>query len=160
VARANGQTFSSLLGAQSLRVATIARELLLIARIALFALSVPTLVRLRLDRLGSLLELASAPSPTSQSSPPTPEQVRQQAALVDRVLARTPFVRSSCLVRGLTRYYALRTLGAELSLCFGVRVDGEAVDGHCWLEMAGAPYLEPSDPRPVFTEMYRLPARR
>lgn len=107
-------------------------------------------MRLRLDRLGRLLE----PAPHTHSVPP--EATLELAALVDRVLdAGRPVLRTSCLVRGLTRYYFLRQAGAPVSLCFGISVQPE-LGGHCWLEADGAPFLEARDPRPLFIEMYRL----
>jgi hypothetical protein len=69
-----------------------------------------------------------------------------------------PLVRRGCLTRGITLYYFLRRAGADVRLCFGLgAVDGgDGFDGHCWLVLAGEPYLEPRDPRPLYTEMYRF----
>jgi len=45
----------------------------------------------------------------------------------------------------------------DVSLCFGMgKIDGEFV-GHCWLVKDGVPFLELRDPRPWYSEMYRLP---
>jgi hypothetical protein len=86
---------------------------------------------------------------------------RDVAAVVDRVLQiGRPWLQPGCLVRGLTRYYFLRRAGTPVSLCFGIRMHASQTLGHCWLELAGEPFLEVSDPRPVFTEMYRFPVER
>lgn len=70
-----------------------------------------------------------------------------------------PLVRSGCLTRGVTLYWFLRRAGLEVELRFGLDPDdaGDLTDGHCWLTLDGEPYLEPRDPRPRFTEVYRLP---
>jgi hypothetical protein len=70
-----------------------------------------------------------------------------------------PLVGSGCLTRGLTLYWFLRRAGLDVELRFGLDPahDGDLTDGHCWLTLDGAPYLEPRDPRPRFTELYRLP---
>jgi hypothetical protein len=62
------------------------------------------------------------------------------------------------LTCGITLYYFLKRAGADVDLCFGLgAVDGgDGFDGHCWLVLAGEPYLEPRDPRPLYTEMYRF----
>jgi hypothetical protein len=38
----------------------------------------------------------------------------------------------------------------------GSRPDGEYV-GHCWLVKDGEPFLERTDPRPVFAEIVSIP---
>jgi hypothetical protein len=44
----------------------------------------------------------------------------------------------------------------DVALCFGMgRLDKEFI-GHCWLVRDGEPFLEAEDPRPRYTEMYRV----
>lgn len=121
------------------------------ARVVLFGLAVPFLLRGGPERMARLLE------------PSTPVQTVDHAAAValarriDRWLrAGWPLIRRGCLTRGLTRYRFLRQAGFDVSLCFGIgEVDGR-FDGHCWLVQNGQPFLEKRDPRPIYTEMWRI----
>jgi hypothetical protein len=55
----------------------------------------------------------------------------------------------------------LRRAGLDVELCFGIDPsDDAASDGHCWLSLAGEPFLERVDPRPRFAETYRVPGAR
>ena len=130
-------------------------DLYLFARVFLFAVSVPALLRLNLSRLQWLLEPERLPAPVD------PASVQKITGYVSRVMsAGLPFVRPGCLTRGITLYYFLKRSGIDLSLSFGLgKVDGQYV-GHCWLTTDGEPYLERCDPRPVFTEMLSIPLRR
>jgi hypothetical protein len=79
---------------------------------------------------------------------------------VDAVLGRFGrLVSTSCLTRGLTRYYFLRRAGVPVTLCFGVGWPDGRFEAHCWLSRDGEPFLEARDPRPVFGETYRIPGR-
>jgi len=53
--------------------------------------------------------------------------------------------RTTCLYRSLTRYALFRAAGVEVSFVIGVRVAGEELLAHAWLEKDGAPYHEPKD---------------
>jgi hypothetical protein len=58
----------------------------------------------------------------------------------------------------VTLFWFLRRAGLDVELVFGLDpAMGEAADGHCWLALAGEPFLEKVDPRSRFTEVYRLP---
>jgi len=64
----------------------------------------------------------------------------------------------TCLHRALAAYAVLREEGVEARFVIGVkRHDGE-VQAHAWVEHAGAPVGEPTDPRPDFTVAYVHPA--
>ena len=123
----------------------------LFLRIFTFAAAVPYLLRLKLSRVGSILEPGKSPVPVQEDS------VRKITAYVETAIRRgQPFVRRGCLTRGLTRYYFLRRAGMDVALCFGMgRLDKEFM-GHCWLVKDGEPFLEPEDPRPRYAEMYRI----
>lgn len=127
----------------------------LAARIILFAASVPALLRLGIPRLQSFLE------PGNPSAVIDPARIEKIAAYVNLLLgANLPFIRSGCLIRGITLYYFLRRSGLELGLSFGIgNIEGRPV-GHCWLVKEGAPFLESQDPRPVFTEIFSIPLSR
>ena len=123
------------------------------ARVFLFAVAVPGLVRLPLPVLTRLLE------PRKRPSAARPEDVERVASRVEEVLrAGGPWVRPGCLTRGFTRYFFLRRVGLDVDLCFGAALDARrAVTGHCWLERRGEPYLEEEgDPRTAFVEMHRI----
>ena len=124
--------------------------MLLRLRITAVAVAVPLLMRLRLARLARVLEPRRAPAaPVARAD--------DIAAQVEAVL-EGPFVRRSCLTRGVTRYWFLRRAGVDVALCFGMgRPTGDPA-GHCWIVRDGEPYLETVDPRPIFVETYRVAA--
>jgi Transglutaminase-like superfamily len=128
--------------------------MMLDARILAVAAAAPLLMRLPLPRLARVLEPRRRPSRLAPSADAV-------AARVEALLARpTRLVRRSCLTRGVTRYWFLRRAGIDVELCFGMgRPRGGEPAGHCWILLNGEPYLETTDPRPVFVETYRLPSR-
>jgi len=123
-------------------------------RVLVLAASVPALMRLRLPRLAALLEPAAPGVDAGEA------ELRALAGRVDRLLSLgRPLVRPGCLTRGVTLFWFLRRAGGDVRLVFGLgEVDGETA-GHCWLVRDGAPFLEKVDPRPLFTELYRIPQR-
>jgi hypothetical protein len=125
-------------------------DVFLFFQILFFAAVVPFLLRLKLSRVKGLLE-------PRVSSPAERDRVEQITGYVERaVRVGRPLVRPGCLTRGVTRYYFFRRDGMDVSLCFGMgEIDGEFV-GHCWLVKDGIPFLETRDPRPLYSEMYRL----
>lgn len=137
------------------RTATAARapgDRLLPVRVLLFGLSVPFLLRRRPERMAELLEPAAPPPPAAD-----PAAAAALAHRIDRWLrAGWPLVRRGCLTRGITQYRFLRRAGFDVSLRFGLgEVDGR-FEGHCWLVRDGQPFLEKRDPRPIYTEMWRI----
>jgi hypothetical protein len=129
-------------------------ELLLALRVLAVATLVPALTRLPLARQAAILE------PRSRQHP-DPVREAWLTRHVDAVLVRgRPLVRPGCLTRGLTHYYFLRRVGADVRLVYGIgEIDGRT-EGHCWLVRDGEPYLESTDPRPYYTETYCLPRAR
>lgn len=123
------------------------------ARVLLFAAVSPLLLRaVKLERLGSWLEPARIPARPAGA----PGALVRR---VDRLLKLGwPLVRRGCLVRGMTLYRFLREAGFEASLCFGMgQPEGEpGLTGHCWIELDGQPLAEKRDPRPVYTETFRI----
>ena len=123
----------------------------LFLRIFAFAAVVPYLLRLKLPRVGGVLESGRSPVPVPEDS------VRKITAYVEIAMRRgKPLVRRGCLTRGLTRYYFLRRAGMDVSLCFGMGRQDKEFMGHCWLVKDGEPFLEVEDPRPRYLEMYRI----
>lgn len=122
----------------------------LFLRVFTFAAAVPSLMRLKLARVASILETGR---PTGSVDP---DRAQKIAAYVETAILRgKPLVRSGCLTRGLTRYYFFRRAGMDVSLHFGMGRIGrnQELIGHCWLVKDGEPYLEREDPRPLYTEM-------
>lgn len=125
-------------------------------RVLLFAAAAPLLLRfVGIDRLQRWLE---------PSTPPRIPRPGRKAAedLVRRIdgLLRVgwPVVRRGCLVRGLTVYRFLREAGFNVNLCFGMgRPDGvDDFTGHCWVELEGKALAEKREPRPIYTETFRI----
>lgn len=128
-------------------------KLFLFMRVFLFAAAVPYLMRLKLTRLAAVLEPGSRPRPVE------PERIQRISAYLRIAIARgRPFVRPGCLTLGLTRYYFFRRAGLDVSLRFGMGRVGEQKElvGHCWLVKDSEPFLENQDPRPLYTEIYRI----
>jgi len=132
-------------------------DTLLPVRVVLFAALVPRLLRLcKLPRLPLWVE------PRRRSlAPPKPEPGPEEiAALTERIdefrIAGRPAVRAACLVRGLTLYRFLRQAGADVSLRFGVGTIRGDFAAHCWIVYCGEPLAETHDPRPLFTETWRI----
>jgi len=128
------------------------QDWLKLVQVCLFAATVPAAVRLPLPRLARLV---TRPPRARPLDPDEVERLQRVTVLAPRI-AR-PLVRSGCLTRGITLFWFLRRAGLDVELRFGVdpRAEGDA-DGHCWLTLAGEPYLERQELR-RFTELYRLP---
>jgi hypothetical protein len=127
-------------------------EVLLFLRILAFAAAVPALKRLPLAKLQRVLEPRSAPQAAQAGAR---ERVVRN---VERALARgRPLVRPGCMTRAITLYYFLRRAGEDLQLCVGMGRVGGDYAGHAWLAKGGEPFLEKTDPRGHFVEMYRIP---
>lgn len=126
---------------------------LLGVRILCFATLVPLLLRLR-----KLPDLPFWVEPRRRSPrPPEPSDVEALTQRIDELLiAGRPAVRTGCMVRGLTLYRFLRRAGADVSLRFGVGTIRGDFAAHCWIVYRGEPLAETHDPRPLFTETWRI----
>jgi hypothetical protein len=86
------------------------------------------------------------------------EQIQRIANHVDLAIRLgRPVVPTGCMTRGLTLYHYLTAAGISLRLRFGLGLVDGAYDGHCWLEMDGAPILEVTDPRRQFQVTFSIP---
>jgi hypothetical protein len=127
--------------------------MLLFAGISAFGAAVPSVMRLPLPRVARLI---TAPPRRRRPSPAEIERLERLTMLAPRVV--WPLVRTGCLTRGVTLFWFLRRAGLDVELSFGLDpVTGDGTDAHCWLVLDGEPFLENRDPRPRFTELYRLP---
>ncbi len=127
---------------------------LLPVRVVAFAALVPLLLRLR-----KLTDLPAWVEPRRRTPPPSVEPAEIEALVrrIDEILiAGRPAVRTGCMIRGLTLYRFLRRAGAEVSLRFGVGTIRGQFAAHCWIVYRGEPLEEPRDPRPLFTETWRI----
>ena len=126
---------------------------LLPLRVVLFAALVPLLLRLcKLPRLSSWVEPRRRPP-----AHPEREEIEALTQRIDELLiAGRPAVRTGCMVRGLTLYRFLRKAGADVSLRFGVGTIRGDFAAHCWIVYRGEPLAETRDPRPLFTETWRI----
>lgn len=134
-------------------------ETLLSVRVLLFAALVPLLLRLcKLPDLPSWIEPRRRSLPPPGPSPePSPEEIAALTERIDELLiAGRPAVRTGCMVRGLTLYRFLRRAGADVSLRFGVGTIRGDFAAHCWIVYRGEPLAETHDPRPLFTETWRI----
>jgi hypothetical protein len=86
----------------------------------------------------------------------------------DYLLARNFWIyRNTCLKRSLVLYHFLHPVVPELGICFGVRVEEDAVcdnqkrlDGHCWLVRNGEVFLEKKPDLPIkYLVTYRFPEK-
>jgi hypothetical protein len=122
---------------------------ILFLRIFVVAAAVPYLLRLKLPKVGGVLEPGREPVVVPE------ERVRKITGYVERAIRHGgPLVRQGCLTRGLTRYYFLRRAGMDVALCFGMGRLDTGFMGHCWLVKDGEPFLETDDPRNLYAEMY------
>jgi hypothetical protein len=132
------------------------RDAALLAQVLPFAATVPLLLRLPLENLANLVE------PCRRRATPAGEAVVNRIVrTVDAAIdLGSPVVRGGCLTLGLTRYYFLRRAGIDVTLHFGISDPSGDVVAHCWLTRAGEPYLEGTDPRPLYRVMYSFPPAR
>lgn len=130
---------------------------LLPLRVISFGLTVPFLLRGSLEKLAARLEGATVK--TVRYEPRTAEELARRVDVWLR--AGWPLVRRGCLTRGITQLWFLRRAGFPVSLRFGIG-DGAGknagrIEGHCWLVLDGEPFAEKRDPRPLYTETWRIP---
>lgn len=128
-------------------------DALLLLRVTGVAALVPAAMRLPLPKLTALIRPRRRPR-----RPAPPGYVERVVAAVDAArIAGYPVVRQGCLTRAVTLYWFLARAGVPVELRFGIARTAEA-DGHAWLAVDGAAYLEKTDPAPQFTVTYRVPA--
>lgn len=125
---------------------------MLTARALAIAASVPTLTRLPLTRLEAVLEPRRTPRLLGTAADDEVQRAVERALALGRRL-----LRPTCMTKGVTRYYLLRRAGVDVALAFGLEREDGHRNGHCWLVKNGEPFLEDTDPRSRFIEVFRLP---
>jgi Transglutaminase-like superfamily len=129
----------------------------LAARVGLFVCSLP--LRLRRQTLPRLLErLASPGRPTIAGRGIEP---RRAAQIVQRVcllgVFRPPVFPKTCLRQSLALFASLSRMGHPVEIHFGIRREGEGLDGHSWISLDGRPLGE-RDPASDFRTIYTFAA--
>ena len=70
---------------------------------------------------------------------------------------RIGMIRPNCMKQSLVVFHFLRQWDAPVSLHFGAAKRDGALEGHCWVELAGQPFGEKGNPRHAFTTVYTFP---
>jgi Transglutaminase-like superfamily len=70
---------------------------------------------------------------------------------------RIGMIRPNCMKQSLVLFHFLRQWGAPVTIHFGAATRDGALEGHCWVELAGHPFGEKGNPRPAFTTVYTFP---
>ena len=80
--------------------------------------------------------------------------------LLDFILIGCFRVRRPCLFRSLALFSHYRRKGVPVGIAYGIRKNGESLDGHSWLILDNAPFLERADPGGSFASLYIYPDGR
>lgn len=70
---------------------------------------------------------------------------------------RIGMIRPNCMKQALVLFHFLRQWDAPVTIHFGAATRDGALEGHCWVELAGQPFGEKGNPRPAFTTVYTFP---
>lgn len=70
--------------------------------------------------------------------------LRAAIAWADSMADRVPWLPKTCLYRSLARFAALRARGIDARFVMGLP-HAQGGDGHAWVELDGAPFLEEQD---------------
>jgi len=88
-----------------------------------------------------------------------PSVVKKAARYADRILGRLPaFFGSKCLPRSLVLYYYAVRCGLPVKFHCGVRRADTQLEGHAWLTLHGAPFLENPAPDPTYVATFSFPS--
>ena len=100
-------------------------------------------IGLQLASLPRLLRLIDRPLGTS---PGNQDKIERVADYIDRLLRVYPEnPKGNCLPRALTLYSFARRYGFPVQFRCGVRKVEEHLDGHAWVTLDDAPFLEPTN---------------
>lgn len=66
-------------------------------------------------------------------------------------------VKRPCLFRSLALFSYYRRKGVPVRIAYGVRSSGGVFEGHSWLVLNRAPFLETSDPEGAYSTLYMYP---
>lgn len=68
---------------------------------------------------------------------------------------RIGMIRPNCMKQSLVLFHFFRQWGAPVTIHFGVTKRDEALEGHCWVQLAGQPFGERGNRS--FTTVYTFP---
>jgi hypothetical protein len=109
----------------------------------------------RVLTLPALITLYGARVPLTILSPLDPDRL---LFLIRGLLhQRIGMIRPNCMKQSLVLFHFLRKWGAPVTIHFGVTKQHDALEGHCWVELAGQPFGEKDDPHRAFATMYTFP---
>ncbi|MDK2744164.1 MAG: lasso peptide biosynthesis B2 protein [Nitrospira sp. BO4] len=136
------------------KLATLRRhELRLLMSSVGLLVALPVLQRVL--SLPALVTLFGANTMPTRLPPLKPERL---LFLIQRLLQqRIGLLRPNCMKQSLVLFHFFRQWGAPVTLHFGVAKRDEALEGHCWIELADQPFGEKGDPRRAFTTVYTFP---
>lgn len=77
--------------------------------------------------------------------------------LLDFILVGCLKVKRPCLFRSLALFSYYRRKGVPLRIAYGIRNNGGVLEGHSWLLLNGAPFLERVDPDDTYSSLYIYP---
>ena len=108
------------------------------------------------DGLHSLLD---GLTPGERRGPANDARLRKAVRYVDAICSRLPYLSlDACMPRSLTLYRIARESGVEVAWNCGVRKTAEGrLEGHAWLTLDGAPYLELDDRAKRYTVTFQHP---
>jgi len=76
---------------------------------------------------------------------------------LDFILLRCLKVKRPCLFRSLALFSYHRRKGIPVRIAYGIRNNGGVLEGHSWLLLDGAPFLERVDPGGTYASLYIYP---
>jgi Transglutaminase-like superfamily len=117
-----------------------------------------TLIRIKISRvkLPALLEQLT-PSATTVSY--DQRKFDKIVGYIDGLIWRVPYTRQRrCMPRALTLYYFAMRCGVGARFHCGVKRREQTLDGHAWLTLDGAPFLEEESHPEEYTVTFSYPA--
>ncbi len=77
---------------------------------------------------------------------------------VNFILIKCLRSKNPCLMRSLILFYLFRKKGLGVKIHFGIKKNMSPFEGHSWLSLNGAYFLEDYDPQLLHTDMYSYPS--
>ncbi len=107
-----------------------------------------------------LRSLFAGLTPSGRRGPANTARVQKAVRYADAICSRLPYLSlDACMPRSLTLYRIARESAVDVVWNCGVRKTAEGrLEGHAWLTLNGAPYLEPDDRAQHYTVTFQHPA--
>jgi len=77
--------------------------------------------------------------------------------LLNFILVGCLKVKRPCLFRSIALFSYYRRRGIPVQIVYGIRNNGGLLEGHSWLLLDGAPFLETADPSGIYSSLYIYP---